>query len=84
MRYKITRIRTSSGDDKLDPSNRIGRVMDINPNLIAIGQCFYMDCVIPGMMKSLITSPVVEWKYTVDGLRITTQNSIYDLEETNE
>lgn len=79
--YKIIRISTHSGENKPDPTSRIGRIMDIDPNTIIIGRSFYMDCVDPGMMKSLITSPVVMWEYTDFGLRIKTMNSIYELEQ---
>ena len=79
--YKIIRIRTHSGKNKSDPTNRIGRIMNIDPNTIIPGRCFYMDCIDPGMMKSLITSPVVMWEYTDFGLRIKTMNSIYELEQ---
>lgn len=82
--YRIVRIRTHNGEDKPDPSNRIGRVMDIDPNAIIIGRRFYMDCVFPGMLKSMITSPVVEWEYTETGLRVMTLNSIYDFEEVRD
>ena len=79
--YRIVRIRARNGKDKPDPSNRIGRVMDIDPSTIIIGRSFYMDCVFPGMLKSMITSPVASWDYTENGLRIITANSIYDFEE---
>lgn len=82
--YKIIRISTHSGENKPDPTNRIGRIMDIDPNTIIIGRSFYMDCVFPGMLKSMITSPVVEWKYTKTGLRVMTLNSIYDFEEVRD
>lgn len=79
--YKIISIKTHNGEDKSDPTKRIGRIMDIDPKTIVPGRCFYMDCVNPGMMKSLITSPVVMWEYTDFGLRIKTMNSIYELEQ---
>lgn len=79
--YKIIRIRTHSGENKPDPTSRIGRIMDIDPNTIIIGRSCYMDCIDPGMMKSLITSPVVMWEYADFGLRIKTMNSIYELEQ---
>ena len=82
--YKILRIRTHSGENKPDPTSRIGRIMDIDPSTIIIGRSLYMDCVFPGMLKSMITSPVVEWKYTKTGLRVMTLNSIYDFEEVRD
>jgi hypothetical protein len=81
LEYKITKIKTLDGIDKPDPAQRIGRVMVIDPNTIVIGRSFYMDCVEPGFFKSMITSPVASWEFKENGLRITTQNSIYELEE---
>lgn len=79
--FEIVKIMDRNGKYKEDPNNRKGRVMELFPESIIIGKPLFLECVNPGFMKSMITSPVKKWEYTGDGIKITTHNSIYVLKE---
>lgn len=82
--YKIIKMTDRKGSDKEDPTNRIGRIMELNPKDIVAGKSLFLECVKPGFLKSMITSPVKRWKFTEDGIQVTTKNSIYVFEKEEE
>jgi len=83
MLYKIARITDHDDMIKEEPEavSRMNRIIDLNLAEISIGKSLFMECVRPGFLKSIITSPV-QAVYSVDnGAIIDTMNSYYYLEE---
>jgi len=82
MFYKIIRITDLDSKDKTDEKSigRIGRIMHIDPVNVEYGKPLYMDCIYPGLHKSMITSHVQSILMFEDGMVLTTDNSIYHLE----
>ncbi len=81
--YRIAKMTDHRGNDKEDPTERIGRVMELNPDDIVSGKNLFLECVEPGFLKSMITTPVKKWKFTENGLQVTTRNTIYLFEKEN-
>lgn len=81
--YEITGIYDRKGNRKEDDDaqGRIGRVVSVAPEEIIIGKSLFLECIVPGFLKSLITSPVKKLEHYCDGIKITTRNSIYVLKE---
>lgn len=81
MQYNIVKITDLKGNDKTDlkATGRLGRIVELDADDIKIGKSCFLECVIPGVHKSLITSNVLECIEAEDGLIIKTENSYYYL-----
>lgn len=86
MLYRIDRICDKKFNDKIDEQamGRIGRIVKFYPKVQMRDFPVYLECVIPGLHKSLILSPLVDFdivdreEHGVDfDLVIETINSFY-------
>ena len=80
MNYRVDAITDLNNNPKTDPiaTSRLGRIVQFDEP-VAIGKPLFMECVFPGFLKSMITTPV---EYSVsDGrdLVVVTKNSKYYL-----
>ncbi len=84
--YRIKSITYHDGIEKQEEYavRRLGRLIDINPLTdIRVGKSCFLRC--QDYLKSLITSPVIDYELMESGeLIIKTKNSVYYLEEEKE
>lgn len=84
MNYKIISITDKQDNPKTTPEvlDRIGRIVTFNTPMT--GKSLFMECIIPGFFKSLITSPVRNVITDGETVVIITNNSKYYLERYND
>ena len=81
--YKVNSI-THSGSmgERGSESERKLRILELDERQINVGKRLFMECV-GDFMKSMITSPVTEYRMYGNRLTIETENLIYRLEKLN-
>lgn len=79
--YKLVKITDLNGKDRVDGGSlsRIGRIVDFDEKDVVIGRYCFLECVVPGWDKSIITSDVQECIKAEDGYILKTLNSYYYL-----
>ena len=83
MLYRLMKVTDLNGKDKTDEKSaaRVGRIIDLDVADVKVGRFCFMECVVPGWDKSVITSNVQECIEAEDGMIIKTENSYYYLVE---
>ena len=83
MLYRLMKVTDLNGKDKTDEKSaaRVGRIVDFDIKDVKVGKYCFMECIVPGWDKSIITSNVQECIEAEDGMIIKTENSYYYLVE---
>ena len=68
--------------DDLYPERKL-RILLVDENRITKGERLFVEC-LGNFMKSMITSPVVDYRIYGNRLTIETENSVYRLERLHE
>ena len=76
---RITKIIDRASGYAVNPHERVGRLMWLDPDNIRPSYSLFMACINPGYNKSLRTSPVVSWGMDEDEIILVTTNSEYHL-----
>ena len=76
--YKVVKITDLNGKDRVDGGS-LSRIVDFDEKDVVIGRYCFLECVVPGWNKSIITSDVQECIKAEDGYILKTLNSYYYL-----